>query len=334
LSGAAGSGGDELGFKARAGALTLLYLSSPMERGLLLGLLAEAATGVEVVDDLDLPDPDEPIGLDIIADPYLVEPADPDADPDEPIGWDTNLRASPAGHELMFVGHVLERWLRNCPEGPLALGPEAGPTLSALLSGWSSTVMHVLTARPLTVAEATEAIGTLSGDVVENRIEGMEAAGQLEAIAGDDGETRFAPTAWLREGIAPLAAAARMEHRFPFGDTAPIAALDVEAALQLALPLLELPAEHSGSCCLAVDLDQGVLPSPAGVTARVREGRIASIEAGLDEGADVWARASAGDWLDTVIETEVKRVRTGGERRLARRLIYELHQTLFGVEVG
>jgi len=326
-------GSDEGGFKARAGALTLLYLASPMERSVLLALLAEAATGVELVEGLEAPNADDPVGLDIIADPYLVEPADPNADPDAPIDWDTTLRASPAGHELLFVGAVLERWLNSCPEGLLKLGPEAGPALSALLSGWSSTVMHALAARPLTVEEATDAIGTLSYDIVEERIEDMEDAGQLEALPDDSGEIRYAATDWLREGIAPLAAAARMEQRHPFGDTAPIAALDVEAAFLLTLPLLELPTELSGSCSLAVELDEGVISSPAGVTARVEQGRVVSCEARLDEDADSWATASAADWLDTLIEPEVKRVRSGGERRLPRRLLYELHQILFGVQV-
>lgn len=334
MTGAPESGTGEGGFKARAGALTLLYVASPMERSILLTLLAEAATGVELLDGSEVPDPDDPVGLDIIADPYIVEPADPDADPDAPMDWDTSLRASPAGHELLFVAFVLERWLNSCPDGSLTLGPEAGPPLSALLSGWSSTVMHALAARPLTVAETTDAVGTLSYDIVEDRIEEMESAGQLEVLVDESGEERFAVTDWLRMGIAPLAAAARMEHRFPPGDTAPIAALDVEAAFLLTLPLLELPEELSGSCSLAVDLDEDVSPSPAGVTARVEEGQVVSCEARLDEETDSWAAASAGDWLDTVIEPEAKLVRSGGERRLPRRMLYELHQTLFGVQVG
>jgi len=327
---------DQGGFKARAGALTLLYLASPMERHVLLALLAEATTGVELIDDFDLPDPDDPPSLDIIADPYLVEPADPDADPDAPIDWDTSLRAAPAGKELLFVGFILERWLSSCPEGSLKLGPEAGPPLSALLSGWCSTVMHALAARPLTVAEATDAVGTLSYDLVEERIEEMEGAGQLEALGEEDSddEVRFAVTDWLREGIAPLAAAARMEHRFPPGDTAPVAALDVEASFLLTLPLLELPTELEGSCSLAVELDEGVSPNPAGVTAQVEEGRAIVTEVALDEKADAWANAPACDWLDTLIEPDVKLVRSGGERRLTRRLLYELHQTLFGVQVS
>ena len=331
MSGELEGGGEGGGFKARAGALTLLYIASPMERSILRALLAEAATGVEVLEDFEPPSADDPLDLSIIADPYMVEPADPDADPNEPIGWDTSLRASPAGEELLFVGFVLERWLKACPEGPLTLGPEAGPALSALLCGWSSTAMHALAARPLTIAEATEAIGTLSYDVVEDRVEEMESAGLLEAYVDEDDEERFAVTDWLRRAIAPLAAAARLEHRFPPGDTAPIAALDVEAAFLLTLPLLELPADLAGSCSLAVDLDEGVSPSPTGVTAHSAKGRVVSCDARLEKSVDAWASAAAPAWLDTVIESDAKQVRYGGERRLAGALLQTLHRTLFEV---
>lgn len=323
-------GGGEVGFKARAGALTLFYLASPMKRSFLLTMLAEAATGVELIDDSELPDPDDPPDLSVIADPYIVEPTDPDFEPGDEIDWNTELRPSPAGEELLVVAPVLERWLNDCPQGRVTLGPDAGPALSALFGGWCSTAMHVLAASPLTVAEAIEAIGTLNDVVVEERLDDMVEVGQLEILRGEDGEERFAVTDWLREAIAPLAIAARMEHRHPAGDTAPIAALDVEAAFLLTLPLLDLPAELSGTCSLAVELDEDVVPNPAGVTARVEGGRIVSCEAGLDQDADSWASAPAPDWLDTLIEPNVKRVRSGGERDLPRRLVYELHETLFG----
>jgi hypothetical protein len=336
MSGAPESGTGEGGFRARAGALTLFYLASPMERSILLALLAEAATGAEVVGEIEAPDPEDPVPLEIITDPYLVEPADPDRDPNAPIDWETKLRPSAAGLDLMFVGSVLERWLRDCPDGPLELGPEAGPALSALLCGWSSTVLHALAAKPLTIAEVTEAVGILDYDVVEDRIEAMESAGQLEALDAEDDEDeeRFEVTDWLRMAIAPLAAAARQELRHPLEDTAPIAAQDIQAAFLLTLPLLELPEEMSGTCSLAVELEQGVPGSPAGVTVRVEQGRVVSCDVGFDQGVEAWTAASVGDWLDTVIESDIKRVRSGGDRRLARRLLYELHETLFGIPVG
>lgn len=331
--GAPESGSGEGGFRARAGALTLLYLVSPAQRGVLRGLLAEATTGVEVVDGSELPRPDDPIDLAIITDPYLVEPAGSDFPPGGEIDEDTMLKPTPAGRELLFVGPVLDRWLARCPAGPLTMGPEAGPALMALLSGWCSMVIHALAPRPLTLDETVGRVMVLTPEVVEERIVEMVDAGLVD-VQADGGEERFAVTEWLRLGMAPLAAAARMELRYPPGDTAPIAALDVEATFHLTLPLLRLPQEMSGTCSMAVDLDKGMPATPAGVTIQVEEGRVSSCEEELLEEVDAWAAASAGDWLDTVIEPNVIHVRTGGNRNLARRLLHELHEELFGTVVG
>lgn len=303
-----------------------------MDRSILLAMLAEAATGADVMDGVDVPDPDDPVPLEIIADPYLVEPADPNADPDAPIGWDTTLRPSQAGHDLLFVGSVLERWLGDCPEGSLELGPEAAPALSALLGGWSSTVIHALAAKPLTVAEVTASIEILDHELVEERIEEMLDAGLLDVLDGS-GEERFAVTAWLRAAIAPLGAAARQELRHPLEDTAPISALDVQAAFLLTLPLLELPAELSGACSLAVDLEDGIQGSPTGVSVEVEDGRVVSCRAHLEEDVDAWAAATAADWLDTVIELDTKGVRSSGGPRLTGTLLTALHEALFGLRI-
>jgi hypothetical protein len=325
------SGTDGGGFKARAGALTLLYLASPMDRGVLLTLLAEATTGARVLDELEPPDLNDPEAIAaIFSDSYLVEPADPDHPPGAPIDPDTMLQPTPAGREVPFVGGILQHWLDNCPDGPVELGPEAGPLLAPLLTGWCSMVTHALAAEPLTAAETHEAIQVLDLDTVEARIESMEEAGHVEALPGPDGKPRYAVTEWLRMGIAPLAAAARMELRHPPGDTAAVAALDVEASFLLTLPRLELPAGLSGTCSMAVELDEGVSGSPAGITVRVENGRVVSCEQRLDEDADAWATGSATDWLDTLIEADAKRVRSGGDRALAHRLLHELHQVLFG----
>lgn len=331
MTGAPESGTGEGAFRARAGALTLLYLAIPMKRHVLLAMLAEAATGADVIDEDDVPDPDDPVALEIIADPYLVEPVDPAVDP-AAIDEDTMLRPSQAGRDLLFVGSVLERWLLDCPDRPLELGPEAGPALSALLNGWSSTVIHTLAATPLTVAETTEAIGVLDYETVDERIEELVDAGLLIALeeTADDGE-RFAATEWLRMGIAPLAAAARQEVRHPLEDTAPIAALDVQASFLLTLPLLELPRELSGTCSLAVELEDGVAGSPTGVTVQIEQGQLVSCAVRLDEDVDAWASASAPAWLDIVIESDTRQVRSGGDQRLAGTLLRVLHERLFGI---
>jgi hypothetical protein len=160
----------------------------------------------------------------------------------------------------------------------------------------------------------------------------MQDAGQVEACPDEGEGAVYAVTDWLRAGIAPLAVAARLERRDPKEGMAPLESLDVEAGFLLTLPLLELPRELSGTCRLGVNLEDG--EGLAGVTVRIEEGRIASCAMGLDGEADAWAVAFAGDWLDTVIEPDAKRVRTGGDRWLARALLDALHGTLFGVPVA
>jgi hypothetical protein len=320
---------SESGYKARAGALTLLFLSSPMERHVLLTLLAEATTGVKL-QEIDPPEEDV-LHMHIFADPYMFEPADPNHPPGAPIDEHTMLQPTPAGREVPFVGAVLADWLARCPTGPLAHDVESAPEISALLCGWVTMVTHALAGGPLTPEQVCEAIQIADIDSVDARLDSMEDTYLIEEAPAEDPEEepRLQATEWLRRSVAPLAAAARMELRHPPGDTAPISALDVGAAFRLALPLLELPTELSGSCSLAVELDEGVAGSPAGVTARIESGRVISCEAGLDEDADAWASATTGDWLDTVIEPDAKFVRTGGDRKLPSIMLRELHKTLF-----
>jgi hypothetical protein len=101
----------------------------------------------------------------------------------------------------------------------------------------------------------------------------------------------------------------------------------------MSLPLIELPRELSGTCRLGLNLEEDESARLTGVTAHVEQGRVISSAAGLDEKADAWAAASAGSWLDTVIEPDAKSVRTGGDRWLTRAVLDALHKTLFGVRV-
>jgi hypothetical protein len=77
-----------------------------------------------------------------------------------------------------------------------------------------------------------------------------------------------------------------------------------------------------------LDKSSRVASSPAG-GASGRQ-RSASLEPGIDLEADALASASAVDWLDTLVEIDVDRVQRPGNRRLARILVEELHETLFG----
>jgi hypothetical protein len=321
----------EAGFRARAGALTLMYMLSDAERSVLRTLLAEAATGTSVQEIEPPPGREDEYRLDLFNDAYLLEPADPALGPGTPIGPDTLVQPTPAGREFVSVAAVLEGWLRAHPGGPLepGEGEEGGIAVAALLSGWSASVTHPLAAGPLTVAQACEAVPTLDDELIEAYIASMEEVGLLEAGEHGDGETRYRPTEWLRRSIAPLAAAARMELRHPPGDTAPIAVADVEAAFLLALPLARLPERVAGSCALVVELEEEVVGGPAALTAHVEEGRVVALEPRPDRHADARAAAPAAEWLDAVIDG-ARTVETSGERPLARHLVDGLHEALFG----
>lgn len=314
-------------FKARAGALTLFYLCSPLDRETLLVLLAEATTGARVMEEeLELPSEAAQIES-VFNDSYLLELADPSLSPDE-VDDETLRKPTPAGREVPFVAATLQRWLLGRPSGPMPLDDGAAEVVLPLITGWCSMVTHALAAGPLSAGETHEALQVLPLDLVEALIETMEEAGHVEALPGPGGDSapRYAVTDWLRMGIAPLAAAARMEHRHPPGDTAPISARDVEGAFRLALPLLKLPRRLAGACVLTVELDEGVLDSPSSVTAQIEARHVVSIAPGRDEDADAWAAGAAGAWLDAVIDGDTSGIETGGDRRLAGSVLKALNR--------
>ncbi len=251
------------------------------------------------------------------------------------VGPGREYRVTSGGREGLFTGFVTERWLQSAPQGPVPFdSPEAERAVAALAEGWSATVVHALAREPLTMLELRQTVENQGRRGLKRHIAAMRSAGQVEALPVEGGETIYAATDWLRAGIAPLIASARLERRTPHENMAPIDALDVEAGFRLSLPLLKLPKELSGSCSLGLNLAEDESASLTGVTARIEQGRIVSCAAGLDEKADAWAAASASDWLDTVIEPDAKRVRSGGDRWLARALVDALHKTLFGIPVS
>ena len=87
-------------FRARAGALTLSYLKSGLGRETLRAVLAQAATGIELVAWEDLVErKSEAERIDeVFADRFLVEPVNPADDPDDP---ERLMQPTPAGREVL-----------------------------------------------------------------------------------------------------------------------------------------------------------------------------------------------------------------------------------------
>jgi|GEM_PF-987090 len=316
-------------YRARAGTLTLMYLGTSIKRDVVRAVLAQAATGALLVDPEELTEPDDEQTAiaEAFADPYLVEPVDPTDDPDDP---DTEMRPTPAFRKAPFVGAVLQNWLNSCPRGPIDRHEPPGVALWPLLSGWASTVVHALAAGPLTMAALQEEIGVLDDEAVIMRVSLLEAAGLLRFLPTEVGEEMLiGVTEWLRLGVGPIAAAAQLELRHPPGDTAPIAAADVEAALRLALPLLRLDPSVSGACSMQVELDEGVVGGAVAMTARIEEGRVVACEPGADPEARAWMAGSTAAWLDAVIDCDAAHMRGEGDRSLAELILRELRRALF-----
>jgi hypothetical protein len=250
-----------------------------------------------------------------------------------PVQWtqDRQARITPAGREMLFVANIVERWLANAPGGGIEIdAEEAEATIAALVYGWSSTIVHRLAARPLTLTELGRALDTTSAEDVEAMVGAMRDAGLLEARPGDGEGAAYAVTDWLRESIAPLGAAARCERRYSAAETPPVAPLDVEAGFLLTLPLLRLPAELSGECRLVVELPESTEGAAAGAMARVEDERIASVSPSLEGSADAWAIGTDRAWFEAVVEGMAEDLDFGGEEALARELVERLHMRLFG----
>jgi DNA-binding HxlR family transcriptional regulator len=237
-----------------------------------------------------------------------------------------------SGRELLLVVAVLERWLQDAPEGPLPLeSTRAKTAVKALADGWSTTIVRALAAGPRALIELDRLITSQSYPALERRLSAMRLSGQVEARPGSGRGTPYGVTRWLREGVAPIAAAIRWERRHVAELTPSLGRIDIEAGFLLAAPLLQLPADVSGSCRMAAEIANGGQQRLAGVMVVVERGRVVSSTSRLQGHPNAWALGPPIAWLSAMIERDRDRVELGGDRQLAGTLLDGLHQALFAV---
>jgi DNA-binding HxlR family transcriptional regulator len=240
-----------------------------------------------------------------------------------------------AGEDLLAVAAILERWLERAPEGPLTLGTSpAKCAVKALAEGWSTTILRALAASPLSLTELDHIIASLSYPSLERRIGAMRLADQVEARPSNGRGTPYAVTRWLRQGVGPLTSASRWERRHLSRRAPPIAPIDTEAAFLLAVPLLRLPSDLSGSCRMAMEIPNSRGRHLAGVVIEVREGKIDSCATRLRGEPNAWASGSIDAWLAALIEADSDRLELGGNGLLARTFLDSLHMALFDPAVS
>jgi len=238
---------------------------------------------------------------------------------------------APAGVSLISVLQTLERWLTRAPDDPLRLGSAgARAAINALVEGWSALILRAMAAKPLSLTELDGVIGSLSYPAIERRLAAMRLVGLIEAVSGASRRTPYEVTDWLREGVAPLTAAARWERLHLAEATAPFGRIDVESALLLASPLARLPGVGPGTCRVAVTAD-GDRQRVAGAMICVDgDGNVSSI-ANPEGDADAWVIGTAGALLGALVEGNLTGLELGGDRRFARSLLEEIHNSLFGI---
>jgi DNA-binding HxlR family transcriptional regulator len=236
-----------------------------------------------------------------------------------------------SGRELLVVAGIVADWLEKSPVSPLAFGSGAARSaIKALVEGWSTTMIGVLAARPVSLTELDSIIASVSYPSLERRLGAMRQECLIEPLSSQGRGTPYGATEWLRRATAPLTASARWE-RCNAGDEAPpIDSWDVEAAFLLSLPLLCLPPTVSGDFRLAVQLEEDGRSAPAGVVASIREGRVEACESRLERQVDAWALGSCDAWLAAVIEGDSCDMTFGGSDGAAQKAIEALHDTLFG----
>lgn len=204
----------------------------------------------------------------------------------------------PAGESLLKVAAVLQEWLQAAPDGPVLLGSVAAKSgTKALIGGWSSNIVRAVATRALSLTELNVLIPKISYPTLERKLSAMRIAKQVEPQPGNGRGTPYGATEWLRQAMIPMTSAAAWERKFIPEPTTQIGRLDVEAALLLAIPLIELSSETTGKCRLSVELRGGEMPMFAGVLVGVVEGNIVSCTSKLDGDVEASASGTPLAWM-------------------------------------
>lgn len=330
-------GATESGFQARAGALTLLWVAGAMDRAGLLELLEADLAGVPP----PVPDEDEVAAYEeeLEAEGEEVDEDDEDdlereealaeLDPDlhEPI------QLTAKGEETLYVSGAIERWLSRCPQGPLELGLAGARALAPMVCSWSMALTHALAAGPLTLEELRRSLVDFEPGHVERRLEMLVDSGQAEALHGTGQAPTYALTDWGREAVSPIVAAVRYELRYPEENILPPDVFDVEAAFQMALPLIRVPADVSGTVRAGVRIADPEAEEDdlvVGSTVEVADGRVTASSPLLERAPETWATGTPLDWCETVTDPAEAKLDLGGDVALAQGLVEALHERLFG----
>lgn len=235
---------------------------------------------------------------------------------------------TPAGRALLGVAETVQAWLQASPNEPIELGsPAAKSAIKALVEGWSSNIIRVLAAHPVSLTELNRLIPKLSYPALERRLTALRLVGLVEGRRGAR-VTPYAATEWLRRAVAPLISAGEWEREYVPELTPPLGRLDIEATFLLAIPLIALSSDVNGKVRLAVEVRRGASPVFAGVLVGVEGGEVTSCVPGLDGEAQSWISGAPRSWLRRIAKGEKDHLEVGGDSPAARAVLEGLHRTV------
>jgi DNA-binding HxlR family transcriptional regulator len=235
------------------------------------------------------------------------------------------------GEQLLQVASALQGWLKDAPDGSIALGTAAAKSaIKAFVEGWNASIIRVLAARPMALTELAKLITNISYPTLERRLAALRRTGQMRAQRDASGSrgTPYEVTPWLRRAAAPLVAALAWEREWAAAQTKSLSRIDVEALFLLAIPLLDLPEDLSGRCRLAVELRSGQQPEYAGATLTLRAGQPPSLVTRLEGDSDGWIGGTVGSWLSWMSGGRDRPLERGGDSALARTILDALRHGL------
>ena len=233
-----------------------------------------------------------------------------------------------SGRSLLLVGDTVEAWLRAAPSGPKELGSSgAKSAIKALVEGWTSHIVRILAAHPLSLTELNSLIPRISYPSLERRLTAMRECNLVEPHRGGGRLKPYTVTDWLRHSVAPVTAAIAWERTNVPAETMRLGRLDVEAAFLLAIPLLDLPQDVNGTCRLAVEVHDGTSPVFAGVLVGIERGEVTSCVASLEGKAQAWASGKPLAWLRRMDNASNGELELGGNYGLAQTVLEALQRT-------
>jgi DNA-binding HxlR family transcriptional regulator len=240
--------------------------------------------------------------------------------------------ADPCGvdlHDLVLSYAQVSSSLERLGDGRVV--PHSWGSLTLLADLWESGMFEAMNAHSRTATELARVDHDFSFHQVSRRTSLFMIGGMIEETQNGDRRRRYGLTTEAREATALIAALGRWRERYVVGDgEAGLAVGESAELLRAALPLVVLPEQAGKSARFSVtgpaegDGDEGEV-----VWAEIGpDGRVAPCPP--RDGADGWARAPVGEWIQTLLGSS--RVRTGGDSGLVKECVKGMANRLWPTE--